>query len=346
MPLARIERDNFRSFTNQKLDLAPKTVVTGGNGSGKTTLIEAIRLLSVGKSFRTSRLDEAITFEEPYFRLRAELTKGSRAKTIELFYGQAFAEQATKDRILTVNSKAISTLDFVGTLPSVLFIPSDVEIVSGLPGLRRRYLDGILWQVSAEFRQDYLDMGRVLKERSAILLMIKINRAARAELEPWNELLLAITERIRLKRQSYITFINNWLEKETADQKELDLTVSYVVGAAALEPVERQEIQLAQNLFGPHRDELDIVWQARSARRYASRGQARTAVILLKTGEAVYLATELKQPPLILLDDMFSELDETHRELLLAKLPSDGQIIATTIRPQPLLKDYEALKLR
>lgn len=344
--LTALELNNFRSFANERFSLSAKTAVMGQNGSGKSTLIEAIRLLSVGKSFRTSRLDEAIAFDQPYFRLISGSKNGkARERTIELFYGQAFAESAGKDRILNVDGKATAVLDFVGTLPSVLFVPSDVEIIFGLPSLRRRYLDGIIWQVSAAFRQDYLDLNRVLKERSALLFLIKINRAGQAELSPWDELLTNLAKRIREARQNYIGFINDWLGSVTADQKELDLQLTYSIATEAIESVRTQEIQLSQNLFGPHRDELEIGWQGRSARKYASRGQARTAVILLKAGEAVYLDSKLNLAPLILLDDMFSELDKSNSQLLFAKLPSRSQVIATTIRPQPLLKDYQELML-
>lgn len=344
MLVRELQLQNFRSLADFTTKLASKSVVIGANGSGKSTLIEALRLLSVGKSFRTNRLDEAIRFDEPFFRLNAKLQSDS-AKSVELFYGQAFAEQPIRDRVLSVDGKARAMMDFVGTLPSVMFVPADVEIVLGVPSGRRRYLDGILWQVDREFREQYLRLGKILKERSASLFLVKINRAGRDELEPWNELLEIVTTFIRNRRQKYLEVVNQELRKKTYQPDGLVPAVTYQVTSESLPAVVDQEIKTAQNLFGPHRDEIEIELNDRSARRYASRGQARTIVMLLKIIEAGYLANKLQIEPIVLLDDILSELDETNSRFLFDHLPAKSQIIATSIQPQPLFTDWPEIKL-
>lgn len=344
LSIGAVSLQNFRSFTNFTADLHPKTVVIGANGSGKSTLVEAIRLLSVGKSFRSSRLDEAIRFDEPFFRITTKVT-GERAGSVELFYGQAFAEQLVKDRVLSVDGQQQAAMEFVGTLPSVLFVPSDVDIVMGSPQGRRRYIDGILWQQDPEFREQYVRMGKILKERAASLFLVKINRAGLDELQPWNELLQAVTVFIRGRRQAYITILTEQLAKENRRISGFTPTVRYQIAAEELAPVQSQEIKTAQNLYGPHRDEIEIELNGRSARRYASRGQARTVVLLLKIIEAGYLAEKLVVEPVILLDDILSELDEKNSQFLIEHLPSASQIIATSIQPQTLFNGWKEVLL-
>lgn len=337
----RLRLQNFRVFSDSTFDLPKQTVIQGANGSGKSSAVEALRLLSVGKSFRTSRLDEVISFDEPFFRLQLNFDKD---QVIELFYGQAFAEQPGRDRVLTVNGKATALLDFVGSLPSVLFVPGDVEIVMGMPQIRRRYIDSILWQVSPEFRRSYLELGRILKERSTILFLLKVNRAGLDELQPWNELLVGATTAIRDFRGQYIKTASQTLTARPA-RPGLNYSVSYKIATETIDEVQPQEIKLAQNLYGAHRDEIEITLNDRSARRYASRGQARTAVACLKAIEAEFLARQLDRPPLVLLDDLLSELDEENAAVLFERLPKQSSVIATTIAAQKLFAAYTTIAL-
>lgn len=342
MTLSLLKLENFRGFERQTVSLAPRTVVIGANGTGKSTLIEALRLLSVGKSFRTSRLDELIRFEAPFFRLAADRELGEKSQTVEFFYGQAFPD-SPKERQLSVNSQNRDWLSFVGQFPSVLFVPSDIDLIYGSPQLRRRYLDSILWQVSPQFRADYLDFSRVLRERSALLFMLKIHRANRDELQPWNELIEKLSQAIQSQRQKYVTYLSAGLASRKVGGAAV--MVVYQPNDVRLAAVEAQEIQSAQNIYGAHRDELEILLGGRSARRFASRGQARTIIVMLKAVEGRFLAEQTEQAPLLLLDDMFSELDEENSRILFDDLPAAYQVILTTISPQALTKDWSAVKL-
>ncbi len=345
MSLVSVALQNCRSLHNKTFKFSDRTVIIGDNGTGKSTLIEAIRLLSIGKSFRTSRLEEIISFNQAYFRLQAKRNLPEE-QSIDFFYGQAFTEGPSGERSLTVNGKTLSLLDFVGNFPSVLFVPSDIEIVMGMPQIRRKYVDGVLWQVDAEFRQNYLDLNRVLKERAALLFMVKINRADPAELQPWNELLGKLTVSVRQKRQDYVDFVSGYLAKdEFQTEKGLVYQIHYQPSVTNLAEVAAQEIKTAQNLYGPHRDDIEILLKDRSARRFASRGQARTAVVLLKVIESQFLAGKLSHQPIILLDDMFSELDPANAEFLFGQLPPTSQVVATAIKPVTFLKDWQKLIL-
>lgn len=343
--LEHVRLQNFRSFTDREFTLDKRTVILGDNGTGKSTVIEAIRVLSINKSFRTSRFDEAIEFERPFFRVTGELT-GKKKTKLEFFYGQQFNEQPIKERMMSVSGKPIGLMEYVGTFPTVLFVPSDIEIVTATPQHRRHYIDGILWQVNQEFRRWYIDLNRVLKERSSILFLIKINRAGLDELAPWNELLSNLTQKIRTLRRGYTSFVNEQLARaDTQSETGLSFGADYQVEVEDINEVTQQEVKSAQNFFGPHRDDIEITINGRSARRFASRGQARTGVVLLKSIESQYLKEQLGIAPTILLDDLFSELDKKNSQFLFNRLGDDSQVIATAISPQPLLSNWKEVQL-
>lgn len=341
--LTTLELKNCRNFAQKTFAITPRTLLVGGNGTGKTTVIEAIRLLSVVKSFRTARTEEVIRFDEPYLQVRGGFES---AATIELFYGQQFADSLPKERRLTVDGTSVGLLDYLGQFPTVLFVPTDVEIVLGGPQLRRNYLDSVLWQVSRAFRQSYIELTRLLRERGRLLFLLKQNRAGLDELQPWTELLLGVTSKIQAARQALAVFLQDYLTQlPTPFLASNEVKFLYQPNQPVPAEIERQEIQLAQNLIGPHRDEIEIQFNNQLARRYSSRGQARLIIVALKAAEAAYVEAELRTAPLVLLDDILSELDTTHAEQLINFFSPTNQIVLTTLAPLPSLADWATLKL-
>lgn len=340
MSLTGLDLQNFRSLNDLKVKFNTKSVIIGKNGTGKSSVIEAIRLLSVGKSFRSSKLDELISFGATHFRISAKLSD----EKLELFYGQNL--ESTNQKQLSLNGKKTALLDVIGVLPTVLFVPDDVEMVLGMPMLRRKFLDGVLWQTSKEFRLQYLDFNKVLKERSRLLYLIKIGNAKVGELMPWNELLEKTTNYIRASRTELIEFINKQLkEKDWRVSELLEVEAAYEQSNIGVEDGLQDEIRLSQNLFGAHRDDLLININQRSARKFASRGQARTIVMLLKIIELKYLKAKLQSEPILLLDDIFSELDLVNRELLLSHINKEDQVISTQIEGDKLIENWEHIQL-
>ncbi|MEK7535310.1 MAG: DNA replication and repair protein RecF [Patescibacteria group bacterium] len=333
--------ENFRLFTEKGLVFTERTFITGANGVGKSTVLEAIRILSVGKSFRTSRTDEAVRFNEKFFRLKATV---QTKQELELFYGNQFESEGLKERRLTFQGNQIGWIEFFGQFPTVLFTPNDLEIVLGGPDVRRKYLDSVLWQVSAEYRRGQLEFWQVLRERSALLFMIKINRASPDELQPWNELLVKLTNDIRTSRQSYVEYLNGWLEVRIKNL-ESRINIHYQYDKKQIEEFVPQEIKSAQNLFGAHRDELVIKFDDFSARRFASRGQSRLTVAHLKAAEADYLAEKTGNPVTVLLDDAFSELDTKNTLRLLELFNEKHQLILTSTATLDLPKTWSTIKL-
>lgn len=333
--------ENFRNFTEKGLAFTERTFITGSNGAGKSTVLEAIRILSVGKSFRTSRTEEVIRFDHQYCRLVARI-QGDQE--LELFYGSQFESVTLKERRLTYQGNVVSWTEFLGVFPTVLFTPNDLEVVLGGPDVRRKYLDSVLWQVSAEYRRSQLEFWQVLRERSALLFMVKINRASPDELQPWNELLVKLTNTIRSARISYIEYLNGWLEA-SSQLPVATLRVKYQFDKKPIDEFVSQEIKTAQNLFGAHRDELVISYDDFSARRFASRGQSRLTVAHLKAAEADYLREKTGNPVTVLLDDAFSELDTKNTLRLLKLFDDKHQLILTSAESLKLPDEWSTIKL-
>ena len=339
--LSTLTLESFRNFSKEEFKFKPRTFITGLNGVGKSTILEAIRILSVGKSFRTSRLDEAIRFEGRYFRLKATIQTNQE---LELFYGNQFETEETKERRLTFAGNPVSWADFLGEFPTVLFTPNDLDIILGSPDGRRKYLDSVLWQVSAEYRRIQVEFWQVLRERSALLFMVKINRASSEELSPWDELITKLTASIRLSRSGYVDYLNSWFESSLkgGDGK---IEAKYQFEPKPIEEFKTQEIKSAQNLFGAHRDELIIKLDDFSARRFASRGQSRLAVAHLKAAEADYLLEKTGNPVTVLLDDAMSELDSKNTLRLLELFKKEHQLILTSAEPLKLPEPWSTIKL-
>lgn len=345
MTVRRLALEQFRNFETSSFEFDTKTAVVGHNGSGKSNLVEALRLLSVGKSNKTSYLDEAIRFEAPFLRLILERSNHERQE-VEFFYGAQFPNSSSKDRQLKVNNQPTSWAEFWGKFPSVLFVPNDLEIVIGSPQVRRRYLDALLWQTDKEFRQSHLELSRVLRERSALLFLLKTNRAGKEELSPWNDLLLDLGGKVRSYRRAYVKFLQDSLKEDGPVFANAAIGLHYKDNDLTPEAALKEELRLAQNLVGPHRDELEISFGDRSARRYTSRGQARAIVVALKVAEAAFLAEKTGESPLILLDDMFSELDTPTAEKLFGRFGDRYQMVATSIEPNPLIENWRQIDLR
>lgn len=339
--LSTLTLESFRNFRKKEFHFTPRSFITGANGVGKSSVLEAVRVLSVGKSFRTSRLDEAVSFEGRYFRLKATIQTN---QDLELFYGNQFETEEVKERRLTFGGNPVSWADFLGAFPTVLFTPNDLDIILGSPDGRRKYLDSVLWQVSAEYRRIQVEFWQVLRERSALLFMVKINRASSEELSPWNELISKLTSAIRLSRAGYVDYLNAWFG---ANLKEGDgrIEVEYQFEAKQVGEYSAQEIKSAQNLFGAHRDELIIKFDDFSARRFASRGQSRLAVAHLKAAEADYLLEKTGNPVTVLLDDAMSELDSKNTLRLLELFKDEHQLILTSAEPLKLPEPWSTIKL-
>ncbi|KKU28744.1 MAG: replication and repair protein RecF protein [Candidatus Amesbacteria bacterium GW2011_GWA2_47_11b] len=312
--LTKIHLQNFRSYEKRSFSFGEKTVIVGENGSGKSNLMEAVYMLATGKSFRADREDEMLKYGEGFFRVIGQIRQMGQIGQMEITMADA------RKRFL-INGVPRRQIDFVGKMRAVLFCPQDMELVTGSPGGRRRYLDFVISQMDREYRRCLISYEKGLRQRNKLLEMIREGLAQRSQLFFWDKLLIKNGEYITLKRGEYLEGL-----------AEYDKSV---ISEARLKQYEVEEVAAAATLVGPHRDDFVVNIDGRDVSKYGSRGEQRMAVLGLKEKEIEYLffdSAQDSQQPLLLLDDILSELDHKHRDEV-QKMVKDypGQVIMTTV---------------
>lgn len=313
MVFKQLNLTNFRSFQAKKLNFSTgDSLIVDDNGAGKTNVLEAIFLLSTGRSFRATKENQMICNGEELARVEAELEKDRLE--IVLTIGQIAGQPAPRKRYL-VNGVAKRRMDFIGKLRVVLFRPEDIDLVLGSPSLRRNYLDTVLEPVDWQYRRSNLAYQKGLRQRNKVLQRIREGEAKSSQLLFWDKLLVKNGELISQKREGLIEFINQQLEIQNR-QVKLVYDHSFIT-PERLEKYQAAEVAAGATLVGPHRDDLQFVSKIKTDKDlalYGSRGAQRMAVLGLKLAELVFVEEKTTDKPLLLLDDIFSELDADNRE--------------------------------
>ncbi len=317
MGISKLILQNFRSYPKQEFEISPKTVIIGNNGAGKTNIVEAIYLLATGKSFRADLDLEMIRHGEKLCVVSGEICDGGELKIV-INDGEI---RGARKRF-EVNGVGRRSMDFVGKLRAVLFAPQDLELITGSPSKRRRYLDFVISQMDREYRRCLVSYEKGLRQRNKLLDMIREGRAQRSQLYFWDRLLIKNGEYITLKRGEYLI----------AAMCDYDKSV---ISEARLKQYEHEEVMAATTLVGPHRDDFVILKDGRDVSKYGSRGEQRMMMWWLKQKEIDFLVTKGQSDkgaewPVLLLDDIFSELDHEHRGEVAEYVRNyAGQVIAT-----------------
>jgi DNA replication and repair protein RecF len=386
MYIRHLSLTNFRNYARLELALPARAVLLhGANAQGKTNLLEAIYYLATSRSPQTSSDRELINWitdqEEllPYTRLAAEVRRGDRARQIEIVLqkepvtGAANGEQARLRKQISVDRAKRRAMDLVGQVNVVLFMPQDMALVDGPPSGRRRYLDVALCQVDPGYCRALSRYNRVLGERNALLRQWHERRVDPDELAYWDEQLVGHGATVTLGRRNAVAE----LEGRAAElhhqlsggverlrlvyQPTLPLDPqddAQRLGAtyrAELARQRRQEIERGMTLVGPHRDELRFLvddpsaGSGRDLGQFGSRGQQRTAVVALKLAEVDWMHRRTGEWPILLLDEVLSELDTARRNFLLAQVNGVEQALITTTDPASFdasfLADMTVLKV-
>jgi len=337
-----VQMRDFRTYARAEASLgAGLTVVHGPNGAGKSNLLEAIYFGCTARSPRTRNDRELIRFGSRATRVVVTVSDGEQPH--ELAVGYAAAAPGTQaDKRMTADGAAVERLLDVEHRPLLsVFMPDRLELVKGPPALRRAHLDQLvaaLWPLRAQTRREY---GRVLAQRNALLARIRSGRASPATLSTWDRELATGALALRRDREQAVAL----LAEPFAERASLlgcagEPTLEYRPRSHA-ENEEEFLAELADRLagdlergfsgHGPHRDELAAVREGRELRVYGSQGEQRVTLLALLLAERAVLARERGRTPLMLLDDVMSELDGQRRELLARELSCGGQsVIATT----------------
>ena len=334
---------NWRNYSEEYFELSPaRNVICGENAQGKTNLLEAICYLASGRSFRAWRDAELIREGEQ----RAEVSAGVQLsdRTLDL---RAELGRGVRRRLYANEVLSPKVGDFVGRLRAVLFAPGDLQLVSGAPSERRHFLDNALCQLRPRYAEALAQYTRLHEHRTRILRDHHENPALVDALDAYSERAarvgaVLINYRARLVRG--LTAHAALLHGEISGGRE-ELSLRYKTDSAVTDPFAsesaiaaelmshfeaRREAELASGiaLVGPQRDELEIEINGRAARAYASQGQTRTAALALKLSERELMAEDSGELPVLLLDDVLSELDPSRREWVLERV-GDGQVIIT-----------------
>lgn len=349
-------------------------MVVGPNTSGKSNLVEAIYLLSSGKSFRTDKDTQMLKFTEEVGRVKARLqtpeparqspngssqmadgrSDGGQGKInqdeLEVLITNGQVNGGSQYKKFLVNGVSKRRVDFAGKLLTVLFSPQDLEIIIESPSLRRNFLDEVLEQVDRNYRVASIAYVKALRQRNALLEMaLETGRRNEKQFEYWDNLVIENGNVVTQKREEFINFLNS------SGKDIFDLVVEYdksTISKERLLQYEREEVAAGVTLVGPHRDDFRVLMfnggkTAHDVKFYGSRGQQRLAILQLKMLELLFIEKSLGERPLFLLDDIFSELDEGHIQLILQEIGRQQTIITTTHEefiPKKLLKSMKIIK--
>lgn len=374
MLIKHLSLTNFRNYERLELDVpAGVTLLHGANAQGKTTLLEAIYYLATTRSPHTDQDSQLLNWDasqqpEPVAvgRLVAQITSDGEAQQIELrLIQEQQRSQLTFRREALLNRRKVRLIDLLGNLKVILFLPQDVQIISGPPAGRRRYLDITLCQVDPLYCRALSTYNKILEQRNAALRQIAENGYNLDVLPIFSEKLVNAGSIIYAKRAIFLGKLayeaQNIHFEQLTDHKEV-LRLHYLPNLAENgkggEP-EKQATWLAQSdiksiaqtfhqllmtnqdkdiaqmrtTVGPHRDDWQFLVNGRSLSDFGSRGQQRTALLALKLGEINWMTAECGETPLLLLDEVLAELDEERRALLLSYVQKGSQAILTATDP-------------
>ncbi|MEX1219029.1 MAG: DNA replication and repair protein RecF [Solirubrobacterales bacterium] len=335
MLVTSVAADRIRSLDGVKLELNPQiTAVVGPNGAGKTNLVEAIYFGLAGRSFRTGDRRDLIPFGSPWARstVRTDDGRGSRHE----FMAAVSRNEGTRFNMDGAPIERSSALNY---RPMVtVFSPDRLEIVKGPPATRRAHLDSWVaarWPGRSELRAAF---GRALAQRNALLSRIASGSADGSQLGVWNRQVAETGAELSRARAEAVEALSGYFEKSSADLGlEGSSTLSYRAGAVGdpdelergLEERVDTDLRLGRTSWGPHHDELRLELGGRQLRRFGSQGQQRIGLLSLFFAERDALLESGADPPLMLLDDVMSELDAHRRELLVERLLEGGQSVIT-----------------
>lgn len=365
MYLKKLELKNYRNYSQVNLNFDKNTIlILGNNGNGKTNLLESIYYLSTGRSHRTYSQDEIIKWGSDYSKVKA--LAGSE-KNDEL---DRFIEiELRKDNNIKIKVDKIyrrKKSDFISILPSVIFSPDDLKIVKSGPVDRRNFLDSILEKIDGQYYKQRLQYQKILTQRSSLIKSInrKTDAVSNSTLEIWDDNIVRYGTDIIKKRyellaefkaefKDYISsffkgvktelaYVFSWDRGDSPDDfvdypdekilREENFTENNLkdIFYRKLKESLQKDLQYKTTTVGPHRDDFVILLNGKNIRSFGSQGQQRIASISLKLCELDILRKKIKKDPILLLDDVFSELDIERRKLLVKAVSDRFQTFVTT----------------
>ena len=337
MRLLSLALRNYRNYA--RLDLEPGShlnVFLGRNGQGKTNLLESIAILALSSSPRARRDAELIGPIAPEARIEAVVETAGRRVDLRITYREEMGRTRRRIEIAGTSRRAV---DLPGVLRVTLFWPDDLNLVKAGPEHRRRMLNQLLVQVEPGYAAALSRYQRVLEQRNHLLKQIAAGQAGFDTLDVWDEELCRLGEQLAKARGLAVGELDESARRHHAAIGSERLELRYEGPPdnlpASLREARSLDVRRGVTTIGPHRDDVAITLDGRDARAFASQGQQRTAVVSVKLAESEVIEARSGEPPLLLLDDVLSELDPARRQALVQRIGRGGQVVVTSAETGP-----------
>lgn len=328
MKFVDVQLQNVRNIEQASISLGHTNLFVGDNAQGKTTILESLFFLAFTKSHRTNKEKEMVQYAKPLAQVQATVQ--------EKEYKTTYKIELNEQKKTIINQSVVSKLsDYVGNVSLIMFSPDDLQIIKGEPGLRRRFFDMDVGQVNKYYLNELMVYRQLLKRRNDVL-----KKTPKSD----DDYLIVLTERLALygeqiveKRNEFIEQINPFIQDvhRVLSKSEEQLTLKYQPKYAGqlfrdlMDKVD-QDIHQQVTTIGPHRDDFEILLDGKDISKYGSQGQLRSAILSIKLGVAKYIEHIKQDPPILLLDDVFSELDEHRIQGLFDVISTSTQTIMTS----------------
>ncbi len=344
MHLTEIKLQNFRNYETQKLSFSPSiNVLIGENAQGKTNLLESIYFLAMSRSHRTTRDRELIGWEKDFAKVQGQLEKKTHSLPLEII----LSKSGKTAKFNHLEQKKLS--DYIGQLNVILFAPEDLSLVKGSPSIRRKFIDMELGQMNKIYLHHLSQYQQLLKQRNKFLKQARYKKDFdQMYLDVLTEQLAVEGAEVLFYRFEFIEKLNKWaqeVQQDISNSKEslvikytnsidldekLSIQQIYDSLIESYQQVQKQEIDQGTTTIGPHRDDLVFFVNDRNVQTYGSQGQQRTTALSLKLAEIELMHEVTGEYPILLLDDVLSELDDKRQTHLLESIQNKVQTFITT----------------
>ena len=344
MLLTSLQLRNYRNYARLDLEPGPRlNVFLGDNGQGKTNLLESVAMLALSSSPRARRDGELVGPIAPEARVGAVVETGGRRTEIRISVSVESpgpAGPARARRRIEVDGQSRRAVDLPGLFRVTLFWPDDLNLVKAGPEHRRRLLNAMLVQVRPGYARALSRYARVLDQRNSLLRQVAAQVEPPTALEVWDLELAKLGTELAAARRRAVAALNTGAavghaEISSGERLELEYAGPPEDLMDALASARRDDLRRGSTGVGPHRDDVVVRLDGREARAFASQGQQRTAVVSIKLAEAEVVTDMTGERPVLLLDDVLSELDARRRGSLLERLGEPGQVIITSVEADP-----------
>ncbi|MFX3622540.1 MAG: DNA replication/repair protein RecF [Ectobacillus sp.] len=356
MYIQELVLQNYRNYEQLELSFEDKVnVIIGENAQGKTNLLEAIYVLAMAKSHRTSNDRELIKWDADYGKIKGKLQKRNSSFSLELL----ISKKGKKAKLNHLEQPKLS--QYIGEMNVVMFAPEDLNLVKGSPQIRRRFLDMELGQIAPVYLYELSQYQKVLTQRNHLLKsMHSETKKNEAMLDIFTIQLIEHGVKILKKRFEFLRLLQEWaapihrgisrgleelkiIYKPSIDVSEsIDLSKMKEVYYENFQSIKQRELFRGTTLIGPHRDDLQFFVNDKNVQVFGSQGQQRTTALSLKLAEIELIHSEVKEYPILLLDDVLSELDDYRQSHLLNTIEGKVQTFVTTTSVEGI--EHETLK--